>query len=66
MSGWLIRERRGRVFSLIVAGLDCMCLPFGAILGVFTFMVLLRASVAELYDAMARPHAGAAPARSPQ
>jgi MFS family permease len=66
VSGWLIRRRRARVFSLVVAGLNCMGMPFGTILGVFTFMVLLRDSVAELYEAAARPQPGNAPVQSPQ
>jgi hypothetical protein len=51
VSGLLIRKRRCRTFSLIVAGLNCIQIPFGTILGVFTFVVLLRDSVRELYEA---------------
>ncbi|MBI2518565.1 MAG: hypothetical protein HYV95_16945 [Opitutae bacterium] len=51
LSGWLIFRRRGRMFSLIVAGLDCLMFPFGTALGVFTFIVLLRDSVQEVYGA---------------
>jgi len=64
-SGWLIRNRRGRVFSLVVAGLNCMGLPFGTTLGVFTFVVLLRESVAELYAAAAVERASPAPGTPP-
>ena len=52
-SGWLIHRRRARVFSLVVAGLNCMGFPFVTVLGVLTFVVLLRDSVAELYEAAA-------------
>lgn len=52
-SGFCIWKRRARVFSLIVAGLNCLCFPFGTALGVFTFVVLLRESVAEVYEAEA-------------
>jgi len=51
VSGWLIRTRKGRTFSLIIAGLNCLQIPFGTTLGVFTFVVLLRDSVRELYEA---------------
>ena len=54
-SGWLIRKRRARVLSLVVAGLNCMGFPFATVLGVFAFIVLLRDSVAELYEAAADP-----------
>lgn len=52
-SGWLIQRRRARVFSLVVAGVNCMGFPFATVLGVLTFLVLLRDSVAELYEAAA-------------
>ena len=45
ISGIFIRKRINRVFSLIVAGINCLQFPFGTILGVFTFVVLLRDSV---------------------
>lgn len=50
VSGLWIRARRHRVFSLIVAGLNCVQIPFGTALGVFTIIVLVRDSVVELYE----------------
>ncbi len=55
ISGWSLMARRNRTFSLVVAGLNCMAFPFGTALGVFTFIVLLRDSVRELYEAQKRP-----------
>ena len=49
LSGFFLRQRRHRTFSLVVAGLDCLQVPFGTALGVFTFIVLLRDSVRESY-----------------
>lgn len=49
LSARFIQTRRHRVFSLIIAGLDCLMFPFGTALGVFTFIVLLRDSVTETY-----------------
>jgi hypothetical protein len=51
ISGFCIRARRHRIFSLIVAGVNCFLFPFGTALGVFTFVVLLRDSVKEAYEA---------------
>lgn len=51
MSGLYMRRRTNRTFSLVVAGFDCLQFPFGTILGVFTFIVLLRDSVREVYEA---------------
>jgi hypothetical protein len=50
ISGLFLRKRKNRMFSLVIAGLDCLQVPFGTVLGVFTIIVLVRPSVAELYD----------------
>ena len=49
LSGRAIARRRWRVFSLVMAGVNCISFPFGTLLGVFTFIVLLRTSVVERY-----------------
>ncbi len=49
VSARCIQKRRWRTFSLVVAGINCMQVPFGTALGVFTFIVLLRDSVRGLY-----------------
>ena len=45
MTGQRLRQRRGRTFCQIVAGITCLSLPFGTVLGVFTFIVLSRPTV---------------------
>jgi hypothetical protein len=50
LSARFIARRRNRLFSLIVAGVDCAQFPFGTALGVCTFIVLLRDSVRRLYQ----------------
>ena len=54
LSGLWIRMRKQRMFSLVVAGLNCMQIPFGTTLGVFTIIVLIRDSVREIYAAQTR------------
>lgn len=49
LSGLFMRRRTARIYSLVVAGLNCVQFPFGTVLGVFTFIVLLRESVVRLY-----------------
>lgn len=49
VSGRCIRRRRAHLFSLIIAGVNCLNVPLGAALGVLTFIVLLRQSVQGLY-----------------
>jgi|SRR6185503_585014 len=60
MSGLFLRARRHRTFSMIVAGLNCLHVPLGTLLGVFTLVVLGRDSVARMYEA-ARPEATRSP-----
>jgi hypothetical protein len=55
VSGILIQRRSGRVFSLVVAGLNCLAFPVGTVLGIFTFLVLLRPSVEEVYESRTPP-----------
>lgn len=50
VSGLCIRGRKHRTFSLIVAGINCLHIPLGTVLGVFTIIVLMRDSVRELYE----------------
>lgn len=49
LSGLFIRKRRHRLFSIVVAGMNCMAFPLGTALGGFTLVVLLRESVRERY-----------------
>jgi len=50
LSGFFLWQKRHRLFSLIVAALDCLQIPFGTALGVFTIIVLSRESVQQLYS----------------
>jgi hypothetical protein len=50
LSGTFMRTRRHRAFSMIVAGINCLHIPIGTTLGVFTFVVLGRDSVRKLYE----------------
>jgi hypothetical protein len=49
-----LKQRRSRVFCMIVAGLSCLAIPYGTILGVFTFLVLGRPSVIRLFEDQSR------------
>src|SRR5215207_701002 len=49
LSGRKISRRRGWLFSMVVAGINCLWMPIGTILGVFTFIVLARPSVKAMY-----------------
>jgi len=59
LSGIFIGRRKNRIFSMIVAAMNCIHVPFGTVLGVFTLIVLLRPSVREVYEAQATTGPGA-------
>jgi hypothetical protein len=49
IAGGRLKRRRSRLFCMIVAGIECMFMPFGTILGVFTLITLNKDSVKELF-----------------
>jgi hypothetical protein len=49
LSGLFLRQKRHRTFSLVVGGLNCLQIPFGTVLGIFTIIVLSRNSVRQKY-----------------
>ncbi len=50
-AGRCIQKRQKRILILVVAGLSFLHMPFGVALGAFTYIVLLRNSVKELFEA---------------
>ena len=49
LSGISIIRHKGRVFSLIMAGNNIISLPFGLVLGLFTFIFLFKNETKNLY-----------------
>ncbi|MGB0776178.1 MAG: hypothetical protein ACPG32_01430 [Akkermansiaceae bacterium] len=45
LSARFMKRRKNRIFSLVVAGINCLNMPAGTTLGVFTIIALLRESV---------------------
>jgi len=52
-----LKKRKSRTFCMVVAALECLGVPYGTLLGIFTFIVLGRDSVERVFDASgaARP-----------
>lgn len=48
-AGRCLTRRRRYLFCLVMAGIECILMPFGTVLGVFTIIVLMRESVKELF-----------------
>lgn len=49
-AGYFLRQRRAWVFCMAMAGLNCLSVPLGTILGVATIMVLTRPSVKAMFE----------------
>jgi hypothetical protein len=49
-AAFCIKQRRSRTFCMVVAALCCLGIPYGTLLGVFTFIVLGRGSVMSQFD----------------
>ena len=50
VAGWHLRRRKHHTFCLVVAGIECMAVPYGTVLGVLTLILLLRPSVEALFS----------------
>jgi hypothetical protein len=50
-TGRFLARRRHYTFCLVMAGMECLFMPFGTVLGVFTILVLVRESVKQLFGA---------------
>jgi hypothetical protein len=48
-AGRFLAQRRRYFFCLMVAALECMLMPMGTVLGIFTILVLIRPSVKALF-----------------
>jgi hypothetical protein len=57
LAGDFLRRRRGYLFCFIVAAIECLNMPLGTILGVFTIIVLVRPYVRQCFgvDPPAKP-----------
>jgi len=50
VAGRKLRRRVHRTFCLVVAGISCLFMPMGTVLGVFTIIVLVRPTTKALFE----------------
>ena len=62
-AGRFLAKRRHYLFCLVMGGVECIFMPFGTVLGVFTIIVLMRESVKQLFTANKTLPGTAAPPR---
>ena len=51
LAGRFLAKRRHYMFCLVMAGVECLFMPFGTVLGAFTIVVLTRESVKRRFTA---------------
>lgn len=49
-AGRFLAQRKHYLFCLVMAGVECVFMPFGTVLGVFTIIVLARDPVKRLFQ----------------
>ncbi len=49
-TGRFLAKRRHYMFCLVMAAVECLFMPFGTVLGVFTIIILMRESVKPLFQ----------------
>ena len=49
VTGRFLAKRKYYMFCLVMAGIECMFMPFGTVLGVFTIVVLIRDPVRQMF-----------------
>ena len=49
IAGKKLKQRRAYTYCLVIAGIECLFMPFGTVLGIFTIVVLMRNSVKVLF-----------------
>ena len=50
IAGRKLKARRSRMYCMVIAGLECMFVPFGTVLGVFTLIALNKDSIKEIFE----------------
>ena len=53
IAGRKLHKRKARMYCMVVGAVECLMMPFGTILGVFTIIVLSKERVKEMFSAKA-------------
>lgn len=57
LAGKFLSERRRYLYCFVIACIECLFMPVGTVLGVFTIIVLMRPSVKQLFESEGIPPA---------
>jgi hypothetical protein len=56
-AGRFLARRKHYLYCLVMAAVECIFMPFGTVLGIFTILVLMRDPVKQLFDPQTPPPA---------
>jgi uncharacterized membrane protein len=65
LAGYWLRHSRNMLYLQILAALNCIAVPYGTVLGIFTFMVLQRPTAKQIFRNTAAPPLAPTPPSSP-
>ena len=51
VAGTKLKKRTARIYCMVTGALECVMMPFGTILGVFTIITLMKDSVGKMFAA---------------
>lgn len=57
-AGKKLKRRTSYTFCLVVAGVECLIMPMGTVLGVFTIVTLTKEPVKQLFGVLLPPRVG--------
>jgi len=49
IAGFKLKKRRNRMFCMVIGAIECVFMPFGTVLGVFTLIALNKESIKQTY-----------------
>jgi hypothetical protein len=55
LAGLWLRSFRNRLFIQVIAALSCLAIPYGTVLGIFTFLVLQRPAAKQVFSPPSAP-----------
>lgn len=61
IAGRKLRLRKNRTYCIVIAGIECMYMPFGTVLGVFTLISLTKEETKALFQSSAEADSMTAP-----
>jgi len=49
IAGFKLKKRKNRMFCMVIGAIECVFMPFGTVLGVFTLIALNKDSIKQTY-----------------